>query len=1387
MSRWSALAAVLLCAVSNAAPLRTSDVPEPLRAWTQWALHGHEEQALCPRQLGADARTCTFAGSLELSLEDTGGRFTLKAWAAREDWLLLPGGGAHWPQGVTVDGKPAVVTEDEELPRLRVTPGSHTVTGGFAWASLPEALAVPQDTGLLRLSLRGRDVPFPGREGAQVFLQRPASEEAEDEALEVRVYRKVVDAVPLQLTTRVELDVSGKGRELLLGRALPAGFVPLSLEGELPVRLEPDGRLRLQARAGRFALTLVARHEGPVSALKRPEADGPWASDEVWVFEAQPKLRQVVIEGVAALDASQTTLPGEWRSLPAWGVGPSDALRLVERQRGQAEAEPDLLNLHRSLWLDFDGRGYTVQDTLSGQLRRSWRLDMQPPASLGRVVSSGVDQLITRAGPGQPSGVELRDGRLQVQADSRVEGALRQLPAVGWDADFQSVSAVLNLPPGWRLFYASGADDIPGTWVRGWTLLQIFLVVITALSVGRLYGRGWGLLALVTLVLLFPERDAPHEEWLAVLGLEALSRVLPDARLRRGATALRVAAWGLVLLFSLAFLVDHVRHGLFPALSRPSGGAMGFATKHANFADFDGAAAASAPRAPAPQEQYEAEALEETAKSGGGYGVRGMLGASADALGGASRSPAPRQKKQSLVQAYDKTAQVQTGPGLPRWSWDQVRIQFNGPVQRGQVLDLWLLSPAMNLALALLRAALLVALLLLTLGVPLSTWRRLGSGGGTAAAGVLLALGVGLWAVPARAEEFPPQPMLEALRERLLEAPSCAPGCADISKMELAARGAMLQLRMELHAEAAVAVPLPGNAGQWLPASVKMDGSEAAALRRAPDGTLWLAVKEGLHTVLAEGPFPERETVTLSLPLRPRRVDAQLDGWRLDGVREDGEPEEGLQLSRLQKKRADAKAAALEVGNLPPFLVVSRTLQLGLQWTVTTEVTRLSPAGSPLVLEVPLLQGESVTSPGVRVQGGKVQLNLPPDGSALSWSSVLEPASALQLRAPEASAWTEVWRLEVGPTWHVTPSGIPPVHPGSDGDRAPEWRPWPGETVSLAVARPEAVPGQTLTADRGELRVAPGLRATDSTLTLHVRSSRGGLHPVTLPEGAELLGVKVNGQLQPLRLEGRTVNLPLTPGAQAFELQLRESRGIRTAWRSPEVSAGLPVVNAELQVNLPERWVLFVSGPRLGPAVLFWSTLLVLLLVGVGLGRSRLSPLGTGEWLLLLLGLSQVPLAAAAVVVLWMLALAWRGRSPTLGEHRWLFPLRQLALAGWGLVAVGVLTWAIQHGLLGRPDMQVEGNGSSAQHLAWFEDRAAGAWPQGFVLSVPLMAYRLAMLAWALWLARALLRWVRWAWAAFTAGGLFMEPSRPAAPVAPAAAAASTPPAPREGAVPPAE
>jgi len=246
----------------------------------------------------------------------------------------------------------------------------------------------------------------------------------EESRLDVVVHRRVIDDIPLQLVTRVELKVAGPGREMLLGRALPDGFVPLSLASPLPSRLEPDGHLRVQVRPGTWVLELAARHEGPVSALALGAAEGPWGAEEVWVFDARTDLRLVSVEGVLAVDPQQTELPEEWRQLPAYRVAPGSTMRLVEKRRGDSDPAPDRLSLHRTWWLDFDGGGFTVKDHISGTTTRTWRLEMAEPTVLGRAAVGGREQFLTRLGDRSSVGIELREGQLQLEADSRVEGAV---------------------------------------------------------------------------------------------------------------------------------------------------------------------------------------------------------------------------------------------------------------------------------------------------------------------------------------------------------------------------------------------------------------------------------------------------------------------------------------------------------------------------------------------------------------------------------------------------------------------------------------------------------------------------------------------------------------------------------------------------------------------------------------------------------------------------------------------------------------------------------------------------------------------------------------------------------------------------------------------------
>jgi len=98
--------------------------------------------------------------------------------------------------------------------------------------------------------------------------------------------------------------------------------------------------------------------------------------------------------------------------------------------------------------------------------------------------------------------------------------------------------------------------------------------------------------------------------------------------------------------------------------------------------------------------------------------------------------------------------------------------------------------------------------------------------------------------------------------------------------------------------------------------------------------------------------------------------------------------------------------------------------------------------------------------------------------------------------------------------------------------------------------------------------------------------------------------------------------VPLRPGAQTVDVEWHQSTSSVVLSKAPQVTIGEQAVNADVMFNMPRnRWLLLTGGPCLGPAVLFWSYLFVIILAGVGLGRLSWTPLSTRHWLLLGLGL----------------------------------------------------------------------------------------------------------------------------------------------------------------------
>ncbi len=1314
--------------------LDAKDIPDSLKPWIPWVEHGHEKE-LCTLVSGK-LRLCQWAGSISMEFTDRGGTFRQRWSIEAPGWIQLPGSQAHWPVDVKADGIAITVVKREGRPAVYVdVPGDMTISGRFKWNELPTHIELPDGTAAIAsLIINNRDIKYPDISGTRLWLRQHATEKttAQKNAISIKVFRRIKDSVPMFIETLIRLQVSGRAREIVLGWKPPADQIPFSLNAAIPVRLNSDRQVVVKAAPGRWDITYVTRIDHPVYKLELGRPGSPWPDHEYWIFQAQPALRVVSVSGVPAVDPSLTDIPARWRSLPAYLVNPGQSMIFKEKRRGNSRPRPDQLQIKRTFWLDQDGKGFSIQDRITGKVSRSWRIESTPPMVPGRITISGRDQLITRINSKSPPGVELRQGRLDMTAESRIRAG-GPVPVTGWKMNMKQVKCILNLPPGWRILHAEGVDSA-NTWITQWTLFDVFITLIFFLGVGRVHGWGKAFIALAAMLILYHEPDTPVMIWLVLLATFALMNTGQE-RFRKIVTRAHYAAALAALLMLVPFSVQQVRKAIYPQLELGSYYQMS--------PDWQNHVSDRTDRN-----------LQNTMEKSRKFAGRAMKGLGSSMpykqvpdIRGKAVPPEPLLRP-------DLQGKVQTGPGLPSWHWKTSRLAWNGPVKASQQMTLWFISPGINTALTLAGLAMLylTAFFLIMPGLRRKTGRYLKTGG---MAAMLVPWLFMLPIAPhsARAADFPSEHLLKELQKRVLQLPECAPDCASIDSIDMSVKpGHNLHLTIRAGAITETGIPLPRSEDLHLH-SISIDNGAIPALLFRQGQDIFIRLPQGRHQISISSSFREN-TIRLFFPLQPGFARFNTPGWQITGIDKNGVPAKQIQLNQIMQENKPNSKKKEETTAMPPFVEIKRILELGVEWHVTTTVKRLSPGGMPIIIDIPLIQGEAVTTDGVEVRNGRVRCSMGPGIDRFTWSSMLNIQDRITLTAPETDKWIEIWELDAGYMWHIKLSGIPPVYQETSGRWLPRWRPWPGEKINIAILRPEPVHGPTKTIDSSRLKVKPGLRITEASLDIIVRSSKGDTLIVRLPQKAELQSVSRDGNGLSIKLHSGKLALPLHPGRQAFRITWRQDRGITGWFTVPAVNLGLDSVNNTIEIVPGHRWLLFLSGPGIGPAILFYSEFIVFLVFACLIGMANITRIRTWQWILLAVGLSQSGLIAAGIVVGWLIALGLRERyGCNLTPGR--FNLVQVSLAAATLAAFIALLYAIQNGLLGYPDMKIAGNGSNNHLLRWYTDRAGPALPRPGAFSLPVLGYRAIMLAWALWLSWSLLDWLRWGWSAFSKGGLW--------------------------------
>ena len=1353
--------------------------PEVLKGWQGWALWGLADKKSPTTYCDQERHLSFWPSRLGVTVEKDSGCFDVSVSVFAPSWVPLPGSPEAWPLSVNLDGHVVPVVEHEKVPSLYLQPGSHRITGKFLWDSLPQRLAVPREFGLLDLTLEGKPVEMPLWDAkGDLWLKRDGTaRQGEKDFLSTTLYSLLEDGAPLILRTRVELVVSGKNREEEIGIVLPEGWKVFSVSGNgIPVAVDEKGHLKTQVRPGKWIVEIGAFRLQDTREISFAKGTKPAASQELFAFRARPDFRLVDLSGVSPVDASQTTIPADWKKYPVYRWETVSPVHLEERLRGMGTQKPEGLGISRQLWLDMDGKRCTFHDIITGSSQQIWRLDATEGEDLGSVRMRGEGQLITHNPTTSAPGVEIRTRDLSMEATGRMKLA-SDFSATGWKADAGNVSVTLNLPPGWRLFALFGADWVSGDWLTAWNLLDLFLLLIFIMAVFRLWGFLPAVVAFLAFTLSYHEPGAPRYSWLILLIPLALGRILTTGW---GGRVTSIAKWiciAVLLMNLIPFLSQQIQQALYPQLERVSRhpGRPPFVLQNRSSGSntYTGATKIKAGQLQQKSDEMPDNPPVPASMTVSDMGDLGVLEKSKEwrsgAVGGVSswgessvvsaRKGTPQKASLYLSTQNlqnDVSANIQTGPAQPTWKWRSVSFGWNGPVTAGQTVRPILIPLPLERLLTVLR----IVTLLLLAGILLDYSRLknlLGSSGrGVRAAAPLLAvafLTFGFCGKASADSQIPDQQMIETLRARLLEPSTAYPTAADIPTAALKIDGRRLQLDLEVHAALRTAVPIPGNLPSWSPLTVQLDGKPAEALRRA-DGFLWVVVPEGVHRIQVTGVLGEVTDWEWSFQLKPRRVSIEAPGWTVTGVKPNGVPEQQIFLS--QKQKSGGGGADYDNPDLKSIALVERNLELGLVWHVHTTLTRKSPEGRAISLRIPLLPGENILSSNAVVKDGAVEVRLGAREGSYSWDSELPVTTTLGVASRKDDAWTELWRLAASPVWNIGFSGLSPVFEQRTSDLIPVWHPWPGESVNLSISRPVPVEGATVTVDKGRHTIVLGRRQRESTLNLDLRCSVGQDFRIKLPDGAQVTSLKLSGQSSPVRMEANQLIVALRPGSQNLSVtwtnpQLLESSSIAGSIVLPVESS-----NITTEINVPEdRWTLWTFGPTIGPAVRFWGLLLGSFIAAAVLAQLRLSPLKSVAWFLMLVGLTQVSLLSAMVVIVWFFLLSWRGTMTWEGRP-FLRNLFQLFLIGLTISFFLVIIALLNVGLLGSPRMFIIGNYSNSGMLQWTDPRCGLQLPQPGCITVSIWWYRLLMLLWALWLASSMVRWLPWAWKQFSHGTVFL-------------------------------
>lgn len=621
----------------------------------------------------------------------------------------------------------------------------------------------------------------------------------------------------------------------------------------------------------------------------------------------------------------------------------------------------------------------------------------------------------------------------------------------------------------------------------------------------------------------------------------------------------------------------------------------------------------------------------------------------------------------------------------------------------------------------------------------------------------------------------------EFIKKNYLKNPECSTfnTCSKINKVQLKdVGGNKIEVTYEIVARAATFVELPVLSGATMKSLSYTDGG-ALFSRRFGDKIV-VKVKPGVNIIKTSNVvLPLVSSISLISSTEIGHIDWEMSGW------ESTEESQRLSAKVFNKVTAKLKEEAQDKG-------LEQEKQIEFDGAVFVEVERLIKINSnnitgklfvkrsgrqelPYEVKVGISNREKVISSGTKSEQGIVTISFAPGETHKVIDTLWEGLDGFELKygqkANENEIIQENWIIESHPRLQVSFNGLEPLNdaylsnilPVEEGFSRAIFLPFSGDNLLVKVLSPKAKGGFFAAYDSVFITTELGEEKLIHKAQVNVRSSTAGIVTWRLEDGVQLSTVssQPSGAVQS-QFNNGLLQLDVPVGESVLNLVFEQKReGFKV--KAPLIVFDAPVANLSWNVLANKsEWVVWVASNGLGPAVLVWGLLFVVVLLSFVFKRFFQAPFfpSTIGWVGLLAPLVTLSAFAVSVIVLFIVALEFKFRKfskelPEKLEKIKYWNLYQFLLLGLAFASFNYFLSGVYQGLLGTPDMMVRSFDLSKGIFYFFMDKANKEFLDAYVVSIPLWWWRILILIWALWISKVLVGRMGGIWGLLCFGGLW--------------------------------